>query len=268
MRRGQQCLHDRRSARRGGAVVRVGRPQHQLLGIIGAVEPATRSVAIGEVRQGNIEQVGRGGQPTVVGGQLVQREQTGGQHRVVFENRCAVADPAAEAGAAQPAVHHVQSQQRRSALGRRRRASSGAANATPASASAVIAKPFQPVTTLSSRSGCVRVRRAASNAARMRSKRSGSSGSSSSCSTDAPASKVPPSVTPKTVAAQRPSSSPSNPVSCAGVHTYVEPSLPSVSASSDEVNMSPSRNSSIRKPAVSAATLRANGSPVRRAQCA
>jgi hypothetical protein len=96
---------------------------------------------------------------------------------------------------------------------------SGSPNATEASASAVIAKPFQAVTTLSSRPGCGRVRRAAVSAARTRSNRSVSSGSTGNCSTELPCSKVPASVTWKTVAAQRPSSSPSTSRNWAGVQT-------------------------------------------------
>ncbi len=86
---------------------------------------------------------------------------------------------------------------------------SDSSSATPASASAVIAQPFHAVTTLSSRPGCGRLARAASSAARTRSNRSGSSGSAGSCSTELPCSKVPASVTPKSSAAQAPSSSPS-----------------------------------------------------------
>jgi hypothetical protein len=55
---------------------------------------------IREVRQRNIQQAGGGGQPGGLGGQLVQREQTGGQHRVVFQDRGALPDPSTQAGPA------------------------------------------------------------------------------------------------------------------------------------------------------------------------
>ena len=126
-----------------------------------------------------------------------------------WSSRIAALSPTttAQAGPAQPAVDDC-----RSTIARAHRVAasrnSGRSSATPASASAVIASPFHAVTTLSSRPGCGRVRRAASSAARTRSNRSASSGSSSSCSTELPCSKVPSSVTSKSSAAQRPSSSP------------------------------------------------------------
>jgi hypothetical protein len=46
------------------------------------------------------------------------------------------------------------------------------------------------------------------------------------------------------------------------------PSTPAVSASSEDVNMPSAPSPSTTKRAVSLATLRANGFPVRRAQCA
>ena len=91
-------------------------------------------------------------------------------------------------------------------------------SATDASASAVIAKPFHAVTTLSSRPGCGRASLASSSAARTRSKRSAESGSSGRRSTELPCSNVPPVVTAKTSAAQLPSSSPSTSRNCCGVH--------------------------------------------------
>src|ERR1700677_1740116 len=81
VRGGQQRLGDCRCARRRRAVVRVGGPQQQPLAIVGAVEPTARVVVIGEVRQRNIQELGGGGQPAGLGGQLIQREQTGGRYR-------------------------------------------------------------------------------------------------------------------------------------------------------------------------------------------
>ena len=46
-----QRLGDRRGARRGRAVERVGGPHHQLLGVVGGVEPAAGTVGVGEVRR-------------------------------------------------------------------------------------------------------------------------------------------------------------------------------------------------------------------------
>ena len=99
-----------------------------------------------------------------VAGELVQRQQPGRQRRVVLEDGRAVADPAAEAGAPQPAVDDVQVDDRRARIALRRRGIRDRSSATDASASAVIAKPFHAVTTLSSRPGCGRPSRAASSA--------------------------------------------------------------------------------------------------------
>ncbi len=63
MRRGEQGLGDRRGARRGGAVQRVGGPHQQLLGVVGGVEPPARPLGVGEVRQRGVEQAGGGVQP-------------------------------------------------------------------------------------------------------------------------------------------------------------------------------------------------------------
>ena len=96
-------------------------------------------------------------QPRRVARQLIQRQQPGGQRRVVLEDRRAVADPAAEAGPSQPAVDDMQIDDRRVRIVLRRRGIRADRARRSASASAVIASPFHAVTTLSSRPGCGRV---------------------------------------------------------------------------------------------------------------
>ena len=152
----------------------------------------------------DVEQCRRRVQPRRLAGQLIQRQQPGGQRRVVLEDGRAVADPAAEAGPPQPAVHDMQVQRCARAHCVAASRNSGRPSATLASASAVIASPFHAVTTLSSRPGCGRVSRAASSAVRTRSNRSASSGSAGSCSTELPCSNVPPSVTLKSVCGPTP----------------------------------------------------------------
>ena len=81
-----------------------------------------------------------------------------------------------------------------------------------------------------------------------------------------PCSNVPSAVTPNTAAAHSPSSAPSTSVSCAGVHAYVRPSTPSVSASSDAAKPpSAVRSRFSRKSAVCCATTRCRTEPVRSA---
>ena len=116
-----QRLGDRRGSRRGGAVERVGGPNHQLLGVVGAVEPAALAVRVGEMVERDVEQAGGGVQPRRVAGQLIQRQQPGGQRRVVLQDRGAVTDPSAQAGPPQPAVNDMQVDDGARALRSRRR---------------------------------------------------------------------------------------------------------------------------------------------------
>ena len=119
----------------------------------------------------------------------------------------------------------------------------GSSKNAPASASAATARPFQAATTLSSRPGCGLDARTASRAAR-----TSSPGSDTNRSVDLPSSKFGSAVTPNASAAD-PSSSYD--------HTYVRPSTPSVSASSDDAKPpSAVRRSLSRKAAVSRATRR------------
>lgn len=69
-------------------------------------------------------------------------------------------------------------------------------------------------------------------------------------------------MTVKTSQVQRPSSSSSTSIRCAGVQTWVEPSRPSAAVSSNEVNIPASASSSSNKRAVGAATRRVNRTPV------
>ncbi|CFB19952.1 Uncharacterised protein [Mycobacterium tuberculosis] len=111
MARRQQRLGDRRSARRCRPVQRIGGPQHQPLGVVGGVEPATGALRVAEMRHRGVQQSGSRRQPRALGGQLVERQQPGGQHRVVLQDGGAVADHPAQAGPAQAAVDDVQVQQ-------------------------------------------------------------------------------------------------------------------------------------------------------------
>ena len=152
-----QRLGDRRRPRRRGAVERVGGPHHQLLGVVGGVEPAAGPLRVGEMVQRDVEQAGRRVQPGRLAGQLMQRQQARW--------------PASRGPRGSPRCRRPGRRGWRAATGRRRRAgracrgahcvaasrNSGRPSATPASASAVIASPFHAVTTLSSRPGCGRV---------------------------------------------------------------------------------------------------------------
>ncbi len=107
MRCGEQGLGDRRRTRRRSTVERIGRPHKQLFGVVGGIEPPARLIGVGEVFERDVQQPGGRVQPPRIAGDLVQREQAGGQRRVILEDRGAVADLPTEAGAAQPAVHDV-----------------------------------------------------------------------------------------------------------------------------------------------------------------
>ena len=63
----------RGKARRGRAVGRVLRPADEPLGVVGSVEEAT--VAVAEVREGDVEKSAGDVQPASLAGHLVQREQ-------------------------------------------------------------------------------------------------------------------------------------------------------------------------------------------------
>ena len=115
--RGQlQRFGDRGRPRGRGAIERIGGPDQQLLGVVGDVVPAAGLLRIGEVVQRDVEQVTGRGQPAVLPRHLVQRQQPGGQRRVVVEDRGGCADHTAQAGPPQPAVADVQVQQSRRAL--------------------------------------------------------------------------------------------------------------------------------------------------------
>ena len=58
-----QGLGDRGRPGRGGAVERVGRPHHQLFGVVGAVVPPALALGVGEMLQRDVEQSGGGVQP-------------------------------------------------------------------------------------------------------------------------------------------------------------------------------------------------------------
>ena len=61
--------------------------------------------------QRHVDQRARAVQPFPLGGELVQRQQTGGQHGVVLQDRDTLAHQAAEAGSPQPAIDDVQGYQ-------------------------------------------------------------------------------------------------------------------------------------------------------------
>ncbi|SHW53988.1 Uncharacterised protein [Mycobacteroides abscessus subsp. abscessus] len=111
MREGQQRLGDQRRARRRRPVDRVGGAHQQRLGIVRGVEPAATAVGVGEVRQRGVEQAVGCVEPGLLAGHLMQRQQACRQRRVVLQDPGAVADDAAEAGPAQPAVDQMQIQQ-------------------------------------------------------------------------------------------------------------------------------------------------------------
>ena len=213
----------RRSSRRPtGSRRRAGRP--------GRTISCSASSAVSNQRPGrsgsakcverDVEQPGGRVQPRRVAGQLIQRQQTGGQRRVVLQDRRAVADPAAEAGPPQPAVDDMQVDERARASALRRRANSGSTERdarlgqrgdrqpVPRGDDLVVAaglRPGQP-------GGQQRGRGPARSVPGRRDRRAAAA---PSCR----ARRCRSSVTSKSSAAQRPSSSPSTSRSCAGVQT-------------------------------------------------
>ena len=96
-----------RTPRRCGAVDRVGGPDHQLLGVVGGIEPTARPVRVGEMPQRQFDQSGGPVEPARFAGQLVHRQKAGGQHRVILQDRRAVTDRPTEAGPPESAVDQM-----------------------------------------------------------------------------------------------------------------------------------------------------------------